>query len=98
MQRFSGHGAGFLGSEPGETWAKSGLVRVRVQGGAKRDLRMANVPTLWEKLIDKNKSSRALSTSAKFLLISDDMGRPLFGPPVRRAIDRKRYATLSPKR
>ena len=55
-------------------------MRVLVQGGAKRDPRMANVPTLWE-LIDKNKSSELYRRLAKILLIPDDMGRPLFGPP-----------------
>ena len=80
VQCFSGTVQAFFGSEPGRTWAKSGFVRVLVQGGAKRDPRMANVPTLWE-LIDKNKSSELYRRLAKILLIPDDMGRPLFGPP-----------------
>jgi hypothetical protein len=41
---------------------------------------MASVPTLWE-LMDKNKSNEIYRRLAKILLIPDDMGRPLFGPP-----------------
>jgi len=77
---FSGTVQAFFGSEPGRTWAKSGFVRVLVQGGAKRDPRIANVPTLWE-LMDKNKSNETYRRLARILLIPDDMGRPLFGPP-----------------
>ena len=77
---FSGTVQAFFGSEPGRTWAKSGFARVLVQGGAKRDPRIANVPTLWE-LMDKNKSNEIYRRLARILLIPDDMGRPLFGPP-----------------
>ena len=77
---FSGTVQAFFGSEPGRTWAKSGFVRVLVQGGIKRDPRMASVPTLWE-LMDKNKSNEIYRRLAKILLIPDDMGRPFFGPP-----------------
>jgi len=77
---FSGTVQAFFGSEPGRTWSKSGFARVLVQGGLKRNPRMANVPTLWE-LMDKNKSNEIYRRLAKILLIPDDMGRPLFGPP-----------------
>ncbi len=77
---FSGTVQAFFGSEPLRTWSKTGFARVLVQGGAKRDPRMANVPTLWE-LMDKNKSNEIYRRLAKILLIPDDMGRPLFGPP-----------------
>jgi tripartite-type tricarboxylate transporter receptor subunit TctC len=77
---FSGTVQAYFGSEPLRTWAKSGFARVLVQGGLKRDPRMASVPTLWE-LMDKNKSSELHRRLAKILLIPDDMGRPLFGPP-----------------
>jgi hypothetical protein len=53
---------------------------VLVQGGAKRDPRMASVPTLWE-LMDKNRSSEVYRRLAKILLIPDEMDRPLFAPP-----------------
>jgi tripartite-type tricarboxylate transporter receptor subunit TctC len=77
---FSGTVQAYFGSEPLRTWAKSGFARVLVQGGVKRDPRMASVPTLWE-VMDKNKSSELHRRLAKILLIPDDMGRPLFGPP-----------------
>ncbi len=77
---FSGTVQAFFGSEPARTWVKSGFVRVLVQGGAKRDPRMAGVPTLWEAM-DKNKTGEIYRRLARILLIPDDMGRPLFGPP-----------------
>ncbi|MGZ8485880.1 MAG: Bug family tripartite tricarboxylate transporter substrate binding protein [Candidatus Binatia bacterium] len=77
---FSGTLQAYFGSEPLRTWAKTGFARVLVQGGTKRDPRMASVPTLWE-LMDKHKSNEIYRRLAKILLIPDDMGRPLFGPP-----------------
>ncbi|MBM4260924.1 MAG: hypothetical protein FJ145_05705 [Deltaproteobacteria bacterium] len=80
IQCWSGTIQAFFGSEPARTWSKTGFVRVLVQGGKKRDPRMANVPTLWE-LLDKHKVSDTMRRSAKLLALPDDMGRPLFGPP-----------------
>jgi tripartite-type tricarboxylate transporter receptor subunit TctC len=77
---FSGTVQAYFGSEPLRSWSKSGFARVLVQGGAKRDPRMANVPTLWE-LMDKHKTTEIYRRLAKILLIPDEMGRPLFGPP-----------------
>lgn len=77
---FSGTVQAYFGSEPLRTWSKTGFARVLVQGGARRDPRMASVPTLWE-LMDKNKTNEIYRRVAKILLIPDDMGRPLFGPP-----------------
>ncbi|MGZ8444108.1 MAG: Bug family tripartite tricarboxylate transporter substrate binding protein [Candidatus Binatia bacterium] len=77
---FSGTLQAYFGSEPLRTWAKTGFARVLVQGGTKRDPRMASVPTLWE-LMDKHKSNEIYRRLARILLIPDDMGRPLFGPP-----------------
>ncbi|HUR71806.1 MAG TPA: tripartite tricarboxylate transporter substrate-binding protein [Candidatus Limnocylindrales bacterium] len=77
---FSGTLQAYFGSEPLRTWSKTGFARVLVQGGNKRDGRMANVPTLWE-LMDKNKTSEIYRRLARILLIPDEMGRPLFGPP-----------------
>ena len=77
---FSGTLQAYFGSEPLRTWSKTGFARVLVQGGNKRDARMANVPTLWE-LMDKNKTSEIYRRLARILLIPDEMGRPLFGPP-----------------
>jgi len=77
---FSGTLQAYFGSEPLRTWSKIGFARVLVQGGAKRDPRMATVPTLWE-LMDKHKTNEIYRRLAKILLIPDEMGRPLFGPP-----------------
>ena len=77
---FSGTLQAYFGSEPLRTWSKTGFARVLVQGGNKRDARMANVPTLWE-LMDKNKTSEIYRRLARILLIPDEMGRPFFGPP-----------------
>lgn len=80
IQCWSGTIQAFFGSEPARTWSKTGFVRVLVQGGKKRDPRMAQVPTLWE-LLDKYRVSETIRRSAKLLALPDDMGRPLFGPP-----------------
>ena len=39
---------GYFGSEPSKSWAKSGFARVLINGGAKRDARIADVATLHE--------------------------------------------------
>lgn len=80
IQCWSGTIQAFFGSEPARTWSKTGFVRVLVQGGKKRDPRMAQVPTLWE-VLDKHRVSESMRRSAKLLSLPDDMGRPLFGPP-----------------
>jgi len=70
----------FFGSEPGRTWAKSGFVRVLVQGGAKRDPRLVDVPTIWD-LLDKHNSPQSVRGLTRLLLAPDDLGRPFFAPP-----------------
>ena len=59
---------------------KTGFVRTLAQGGANRDARLGDAPTIWE-LLDKHKSSPTLRGLARVLLAPDDMGRPFFGPP-----------------
>jgi len=80
MQCWGGTVQAFFGSEPGRTWAKTGFVRVLVQGGRKRDPRLPDIPTVWE-LMDKHKTGEAVRGLTKVLLAPDDLGRPLFGPP-----------------
>lgn len=70
----------FFGSEPGRTWAKTGFVRVLLQGGRERDPRLRDVPTFWE-LMDKHRTSEATRRLARVLLAPDDLGRPYAGPP-----------------
>jgi tripartite-type tricarboxylate transporter receptor subunit TctC len=80
MHCWGGTVQAYFGSEPGRSWAKTGFVRVLVQGGQKRDARLADVPTVWE-LMEKHKTSEVTKGLAKVLLAPDDLGRPLLGPP-----------------
>jgi tripartite-type tricarboxylate transporter receptor subunit TctC len=80
MQCWGGTVQAYFGSEPGRSWAKTGFVRVLVQGGQKRDPRLPDVSTVWE-LMDKHKTSEVTRGLTKVLLAPDDLGRPLFGPP-----------------
>jgi tripartite-type tricarboxylate transporter receptor subunit TctC len=80
MHCWGGTVQAFFGSEPGRTWAKTGFVRVLVQGGTKRDPRLADVPTIWE-LIQKHNASQSMRGLTRVLLAPDDLGRPFFGPP-----------------
>jgi tripartite-type tricarboxylate transporter receptor subunit TctC len=61
-------------------WRKSGMVRVLVQTGAKRDPRLPDVPTLTE-LMNEYKTSDSSRRLAKLVLASGDLGRPIVGPP-----------------
>ena len=70
----------FFGSEPGRTWAKTGFVRVLIQGGRKRDEKLPDVPTIWE-LMDRHKTPEATRRLVRVLLAPDELGRPYIGPP-----------------
>ncbi len=70
----------FFGSEPGRTWAKTGFVRVFLQGGRKRHPKLPDVPTIWE-LMDKHKAPESTRRLVRVLLAPDDLGRPYAGPP-----------------
>jgi tripartite-type tricarboxylate transporter receptor subunit TctC len=72
--------AAFFGREPGRTWAKTGFVRLLVQGGKNRDPRAADVPTIYE-LTDKHGTPDAIRRVAGVLLSPGEFGRPLLGPP-----------------
>lgn len=71
---------GYFGSEPTKSWAKSNFTHVLIQGGAKRDARLADVPTLYE-LMEKRKASDAMRRLAMVLLSPDSIGRPLATTP-----------------
>lgn len=71
---------GYFGSEPSKSWAKSGFARVLINGGAKRDSRIADVPTLSE-LMDKRKAADSTRRLAAVLLSPDQIGRPLATTP-----------------
>jgi tripartite-type tricarboxylate transporter receptor subunit TctC len=70
----------FFGREPGQTWAKTGFVRIIVQGGSKRDERLADVPTVYE-LMEKQRTPEAIKRLARVLLSPADIGRPIVGSP-----------------
>jgi tripartite-type tricarboxylate transporter receptor subunit TctC len=70
----------FFAREPFTTWRKNNLVRILMQTGRKRDLRMPDVPTIHE-LMNEFKTpapTRALVTA---ILASGDLGRPFITPP-----------------
>lgn len=70
----------FFGREPGRTWAKTGFVRIIVQGGSKRDERLPDVPTVYE-LMEKQRTPEAIKRLARVLLSPADIGRPIVGTP-----------------
>ena len=71
---------GYFGSEPSKSWAKNGFARVLINGGAKRDPRIADVATLHE-LMDKRKAPDVTRRLAAVLLSPDYIGRPLATTP-----------------
>ena len=70
----------FFGREPFHTWRKTGFVHNMFQSGSKRDARLPNTPTIFE-LMDKYRTPETGRRLATVLLGTDDMGRPMFGPP-----------------
>ena len=80
VQCRAGTTSAFFGREPGRTWAKTGFVRLLVQGGKKRDPRLAEVPTIYE-LMDKQGTPKAIRALANILLSPGEFGRPLMAPP-----------------
>jgi tripartite-type tricarboxylate transporter receptor subunit TctC len=71
---------GYFGSEPTRTWVKTGFTRVLVIGGAQRDSRLPEVPTVYE-LMEKRKAPEVTRRLATVLLSPDHIGRPLLAPP-----------------
>lgn len=70
----------FFGREPARTWAKTGFIRIVVQGGAKRDPRLPDTPTIWE-LMEKEKVPEASRSVATVVLSPGSFGRPIVGTP-----------------
>ena len=70
----------FFGSEPGRTWAKTGFVRVLIQGGRKRHEKLPEVPTIWE-VMDKHKAHENTRRLVAVMLGPDELGRPYIGTP-----------------
>jgi tripartite-type tricarboxylate transporter receptor subunit TctC len=67
---------GYFGSEPTRTWVKNGFTRVLVHGGAKRDSRLPDVPTVYE-VMERRKAPEVTRRLATVLLSPDYIGRPL---------------------
>ena len=80
MQCSTGSVSSFFDREPGRTWAKTGFVRVLVQGGKKRDPRLPDVPTIYE-LMDQYRAPDAVRGLAKVLLSPGILGRPMVSTP-----------------
>jgi tripartite-type tricarboxylate transporter receptor subunit TctC len=80
VQCRGGTTSAFFGREPGRTWAKTGFVRVLVIGGAKRDPRAPDVPTIWEQM-EKYKTPEAGKRLTTVLLSPGPFGRPIVGGP-----------------
>lgn len=70
----------FFAREPFLTWRKKNMVRILLQTGRKRDVKMPDVPTIHELMNDYKTSptSRSLVTA---VLASGDLGRPFITPP-----------------
>ena len=70
----------FVGREPTRTWFKNGFVKSLIQTGRKRDLRLGDVPTLYE-MMDKQKTPDTFRRMATVVLSSGGFGRPHMAPP-----------------
>ena len=70
----------FFAREPFTTWRKNNLVRILLQTGRKRDVKMPNVPTIHE-LMSEYKTPESTRGLAAALLASGDLGRPFITPP-----------------
>jgi tripartite-type tricarboxylate transporter receptor subunit TctC len=71
----------FFGRGPFHTWRSKNLVRVLVQGGKKRDPRLADTP-LFTELMDQYKTAENYRRLVAVMLGSGDFGSaPMFGPP-----------------
>jgi len=71
----------FFGREPFNTWRSKNLVRVLVQGGVKRDPRLAETPLISE-LMDQYKASEADRRLVNVMMGSGQFGAaPMSAPP-----------------
>jgi len=70
----------FFGREPFHTWRKTGFVRAIIQLGAKRDSRLAEVPTL-DELMEKYKTPEIGRRLAMIITASEIFQRPYMAPP-----------------
>jgi tripartite-type tricarboxylate transporter receptor subunit TctC len=84
-----------FGREPFDSWHKRGFDRHILQGGAKRDPRMPETPTLFE-LMDQYNSPEVMRRVTRIVLASGEFGRPMVAgpgnPPERIKLLRESYA------
>jgi tripartite-type tricarboxylate transporter receptor subunit TctC len=69
-----------FGREPFDTWHKNGFDRHILQGGPKRDPRLADTPTLFE-LMDQYKTPDVGRRLTRVILAAGDFGRPMVAAP-----------------
>jgi tripartite-type tricarboxylate transporter receptor subunit TctC len=69
-----------FGREPFDTWHKNGFDRHVLQGGPKRDPRLADTPTLFE-LMDQYKTPDVGRRLTRVVLAAGDFGRPMVAAP-----------------
>jgi tripartite-type tricarboxylate transporter receptor subunit TctC len=70
----------YFAREPFISWRKRNFVNVLIQTGSKRDARLKDTPTIYEKM-DQYKTSEGARSLAKIILASGDFGRPIVTPP-----------------
>ena len=70
----------FFAREPFTTWRKKNMVRILLQTGRKRDVKMPEVPTIHE-LMNEYRTPAASRTLVTAILASGDLGRPFITPP-----------------
>jgi tripartite-type tricarboxylate transporter receptor subunit TctC len=70
----------FFAREPFTTWRKKGMVRILMQTGRKRDVKMPDVPTIHE-LMNEYKTPANTRALVAAVLASGDLGRPFITPP-----------------
>jgi tripartite-type tricarboxylate transporter receptor subunit TctC len=70
----------FFGREPFLTWQKKNFVRVLLYTGAKRDERIAHVPTIGE-IFEQQKVPETSRRVAQVILAAEQFGRPIVATP-----------------
>ena len=68
--------ATYFGREPYISWQKKGYVTVVVQFSAKREPRLADVPTIYE-LMDQYKTPETGKRLIRVILVAATLGRPI---------------------
>ncbi|MSP41495.1 MAG: hypothetical protein EXR70_23665 [Deltaproteobacteria bacterium] len=70
----------FFAREPFISWRKNNIVRILMQTGRKRDVKIPEAPTIHE-LMNEYKTPAATRALVTSVLASGDVGRPFIAPP-----------------